>query len=286
QEGGTQAGGFERDNNKFLASFFKNKLATYAGNSKATSLLKGVLQNIASKKARFKSLIRLSQNGGSLRFGNLDSLPITLKSETLKANPANDLFDFFLAKEVLDNPLLMATHRDTRKLVGQKLGRWYELEIQGTELVSLEHFKEAPDLKEGFKLERLDFDKLAQRLQNEKPYPFTQRVLATIKSALSLLNLDEKQERHVLDSPNYKQGRSYYTKAPSIEEVREWIAQTAAIQGEKRIWDKKLIIEHPDFEGIVMPFGGIKEKTKTNFSKVHFSKRGIHIVPFLEGKHD
>ncbi|WP_373876844.1 polymorphic toxin type 50 domain-containing protein [Helicobacter suis] len=35
-----------------------------------------------------------------------------------------------------------------------------------------------------------------------------------------------------------------------------------------------------------MPFGGIKEKTKTNFSKVHFSKRGIHIVPFLEGKHD
>ncbi|WP_281747300.1 polymorphic toxin type 50 domain-containing protein, partial [Helicobacter suis] len=92
-----------------------------------------------------------------------------------------------------------------------------------------------------FKLERLDFDKLAQRLQNEKPYPFTQRVLATIKSALSLLNLDEKQERHVLDSPNYKQGRSYYTKAPSIEEVREWIAQTAAIQGEKRIWDKKLI---------------------------------------------
>ncbi|WP_373876621.1 hypothetical protein, partial [Helicobacter suis] len=155
------------------------------------------LQNIASKKARFKSLIRLSQNGGSLRFGNLDSLPITLKSETLKANPANDLFDFFLAKEVLDNPLLMATHRDTRKLVGQKLGRWYELEIVGTELTGLEHFKEAPPLKEGFKVNKLDFDKLAERLPSEKPYPFTQRVLNTIKSALSLLSLDDKQERHV-----------------------------------------------------------------------------------------
>ncbi len=286
QEGGTQAGGFERDNNKFLASFFKNKLATYAGNSKATSLLKGILQNIASKKARFKSLIRLSQNGGSLRFGNLETLPIQLKAKTLKSNPANDLFDFFLAREVLDNPLLMATHKDTRKLVGQKLGRWYELEIVGGELSALDHFKEAPPLKEGFTIKALDFDKLAERAPSEKPYPFTQRVLATIKSALSLLSLNDKQDWHVLGNPNYKEGRSYYTKAPSIEEVREWIAQTAAIQGEKRIWDKKLIIEHPDFEGIVMPFGGIKEKTKTNFSKVHFSKRGIHIVPFLWRQHD
>ncbi|BDR27397.1 hypothetical protein [Helicobacter suis] len=41
--------------------------------------------------------------------------------------------------------------------------------------------------------------------QTPAPYPFTQRVLNTIKSALSLLSLDEKQERHVLDSPNYKQ---------------------------------------------------------------------------------
>ncbi|WP_281747710.1 polymorphic toxin type 50 domain-containing protein, partial [Helicobacter suis] len=153
--------------------------------------------------------------------------------------------------------------------VGQKLGRWYELEIVGTELTGLEHFKEAPPLKEGFTIKALDFDKLAERAPSEKPYPFTQRVLATIKSALSLLSLNDKQDWHVLGNPNYKEGRSYYTKAPSIEEVREWIAQTAAIQGEKRIWDKKLIIEHPDFEGIVMPFGGIKEKTKTNFSKVH-----------------
>ncbi|WP_163565225.1 polymorphic toxin type 50 domain-containing protein [Helicobacter suis] len=160
------------------------------------------------------------------------------------------------------------------------------MQIQGTELTSLEHFKEAPPLKEGFKIQSLDFDKLAQRLPNEKPYPFTQRVLATIKSALSLLSLNEKQEKHVLDSPGYIQGRSYYTKAPSIEEVRGWIAQTAAMQGEKRTWDKKLIIEHPGFEGTVMPFGGIKEKTKTNFSKVHFSKKGIHIVPFVKGEHD
>ncbi|WP_158650255.1 hypothetical protein [Helicobacter suis] len=184
-----------------------------------------------------------------MRFGSLDSLPITLKAKTLKAktlkaktlkaktlkaktlkaktlkaNPANDLFDFFLAREVLDNPLLMATNKNTQKLVGQKLGRWYELQIQGTELVSLEHFRQAPVLKEGFEIKKLDFDELAKRAPSEKPYPFTQRVLATIKSVLSLLSLNDKQEWHVLDSPNYKQGRSYYTRAPSIEEVREAIA--------------------------------------------------------------
>ncbi|WP_205426582.1 polymorphic toxin type 50 domain-containing protein, partial [Helicobacter suis] len=133
---------------------------------------------------------------------------------------------------------------------------------------------------------KLDFDELAKRAPAEKPYPFTQRVLNTIKSALALLSLDEKQERHVLGTPGYTEGRSYYTKAPSIEEVRGWIAQTAEMQKKKRAWDKKLIIHHPEFEGVVMPFGGIKEKTKTNFSKVHFNKKGIHIVPFVGGDHD
>ncbi|WP_163565317.1 polymorphic toxin type 50 domain-containing protein [Helicobacter suis] len=289
QEGGTEAGGFERDNNKFLATFFKNKLANYANNSKATSLLKGVLQNIASKKARFKSLLRLSQNGGSLRFGVLETLPIQLKSKTLKSNPANDLFDFFLAREVLDNPLLVATHKDSRKLVGQKLGRWYELQIQGTELTGLEHFKEAPVLKEGFKIQSLDFDELAKRLPSEKPYPFTQRVLATIKSALALLSLDEKQEKHVLDSPGYIQGRSYYTKAPSIEEVRGWIEKSLKIDLDKKgKWDKHGIISHPDFEGIVMPFfDKSKAPVKVYKSKLHFNKKGLHIVPTLKGsEHD
>ncbi|WP_163499809.1 polymorphic toxin type 50 domain-containing protein [Helicobacter suis] len=47
-----------------------------------------------------------------------------------------------------------------------------------------------------------------------------------------------------------------------------------------------MIIHHPDFEGIVMPFGGIKEKTKTNYSKVHFNKKGLHIVPYFWRQHD
>ncbi|WP_163532724.1 polymorphic toxin type 50 domain-containing protein [Helicobacter suis] len=282
QEGGTEAGGFQRDNYKFLANFFKNKLATYANNPKATSLLKGVLQNIATKKARFKSLLRLSKNKTeAIPFGLLDTIPITLKAKTLKANPANDLFDFYLAREVLDSPLLLATHKDTRKLVGQKLGRFYELEIQGGELTGLEHFKEAPPLKSGFEIKKLDFDELAKRAPAEKPYPFTQRVLNTIKSALALLTLDDRQDLHVLDSPNYKQGRSYYTKAPSIEEVRGWIKESLKIDLDKKgKWDKHGIISHPDFEGIVMPFfDKSKAPVKVYKSKLHFNKKGFHIVP-------
>ncbi|WP_163499808.1 polymorphic toxin type 50 domain-containing protein [Helicobacter suis] len=283
QEGGTQAGGFEKNNYKFLANFFKNKLSAYANNPKATSLLKGILQNIATKKARFKELIRLSKNGGSLRFGSLETLPISLKAKTLKANPANDLFDFYLAREVLDSPLLLATNKDTRKLVGQKLGRFYELEIQGTELVNLEHFTEAPVLKEGFTIQKLDFDELAKRAPAEKPYPFTQRVLATIKSALALLSLDEKQERHVLGSPNYIKGRSYYTKAPTIEQVRGWIKESLEVKltDSQDKWDKRGIISHPDFEGIVVPFfDKSKAPVKVYKSKLHFNKKGLHIVPF------
>uniref|UniRef100_UPI001967F2B8 polymorphic toxin type 50 domain-containing protein n=1 Tax=Helicobacter suis TaxID=104628 RepID=UPI001967F2B8 len=180
---------------------------------------------------------------------------------------------------------------DTRKLVGQKLGRWYELQIQGTELTGLEHFKEAPPLKEGFKIQSLDFDELAKRLPAEKPYPFTQRVLNTIKSALSLLSLDEKQEKHVLDSPNYKQGRSYYTKAPTIEEVREWIKEsyTPQLTNKAQNWRKQGLIYHPNFEAVVLPHEklSLKEPTKTNYSKIHVSNTGrLHIVPYWIGEND
>ncbi|WP_176486753.1 polymorphic toxin type 50 domain-containing protein [Helicobacter suis] len=107
-------------------------------------------------------------------------------------------------------------------------------------------------------------------------------MLNTIKSALSLLSLDEKQDRHVLNSPNYKQGRSYYTKAPTIEEVRGWIRESLKIDLDKKgKWDKHGIISHPDFEGVVLPFfDKSKAPVKVYKSKIHFSKKGIHIVPF------
>ncbi|WP_281778541.1 polymorphic toxin type 50 domain-containing protein, partial [Helicobacter suis] len=92
---------------------------------------------------------------------------------------------------------------------------------------------------------------------------------------------------HVLGNPNYKEGRSYYTKAPSIEEVRGWIAADDMLRSWNN-WNKKIIIHHPDFEGVVMPHEktSIQEPTKTNYSKVHFNKKGIHIVPYLRGRDD
>ncbi|BCD45808.1 polymorphic toxin type 50 domain-containing protein [Helicobacter suis] len=97
-----------------------------------------------------------------------------------------------------------------------------------------------------------------------------------------MLSLDEKQDRHVLNSPNYKQGRSYYTKAPTIEEVRGWIRESLKIDLDKKgKWDKHGIISHPDFEGVVLPFfDKSKAPVKVYKSKIHFSKKGIHIVPF------
>ncbi|WP_430750784.1 polymorphic toxin type 50 domain-containing protein [Helicobacter suis] len=49
-----------------------------------------------------------------------------------------------------------------------------------------------------------------------------------------------------------------------------------------------MIIHHPDFEGVVVPHEktDIQEAVKTNYSKVHFNKKGLHIVPFLRSKHD
>uniref|UniRef100_UPI0013CE3D08 hypothetical protein n=1 Tax=Helicobacter vulpis TaxID=2316076 RepID=UPI0013CE3D08 len=88
------------------------------------------------------------------------------------ANPNNDLFDFYYAQEVMTNPLLVARANKTHLLLGQNLGRWYQLTLENGEITKLEHFKQAPVLKQGWGLQKLHFEQLKKRPAHEEPYPF------------------------------------------------------------------------------------------------------------------
>ena len=91
-----------------------------------------------------------------------------------------------------------------------------------------------------------------------------------------------KQEKHILGSNNYIEGRSYLTI--SSNEAQELINKYAG-KGQlnfnsKGIWDKREIIDTDKKIGTVVNRNG---KFDTNSFKIHYSKNGTHIVPYRKG---
>ncbi|WP_420806019.1 polymorphic toxin type 50 domain-containing protein [Bacillus kwashiorkori] len=80
------------------------------------------------------------------------------------------------------------------------------------------------------------------------------------------------------------EGRSYLTISP--EEVQDLVnlhAGTGKIRlTGKGNWDKKEIIEVEEIIGVSVD-NLTGEGFKTNMFKIHYSKKGVHIVPFRKG---
>ncbi|XZI40736.1 polymorphic toxin type 50 domain-containing protein [Clostridium perfringens] len=93
-----------------------------------------------------------------------------------------------------------------------------------------------------------------------------------------------KQGKHILGHNNYIEGRSYLTI--SLEEAQELINKYAGtgeiktnLKGE---WDKKETISVDKEIGVNLNIS-TGEETPTNKFKIHYSKKGTHIVPTLKG---
>lgn len=89
-----------------------------------------------------------------------------------------------------------------------------------------------------------------------------------------------KQGKHILGHNNYIDGRSYLTI--SLEETQEIINKYAGT-GDIRLmqngeWDKKEVISIDKNIGVNVN-NRTNEESETNKFKVHYSKKGVHIVP-------
>ncbi len=102
-----------------------------------------------------------------------------------------------------------------------------------------------------------------------------------IKTTQPLKIEDGKQGKHILGHNNYIEGRSYLTI--SLEEAQELInkyAGTGEIKtNSKGEWDRKETIKTNKEIGINVSILDGSEN-KTNGFKIHYSKKGTHIVPY------
>lgn len=92
-----------------------------------------------------------------------------------------------------------------------------------------------------------------------------------------------KQNRHILDSKSYTSGRSYLTI--TTEEAQNLVnkyAGTGILEfSDSGKWSKKEIITTDKIIGVVKNRLG---EIKTNSFKIHYSKTGVHIVPYKKGR--
>ncbi|WP_163532873.1 hypothetical protein [Helicobacter suis] len=138
---------FEPNTYKYLQNFFKAKLESYAGNNQAKEKLSGVLKAIEEKKRRFKELVGLTKEVNKVMdFATLSpeitkiveaSTPVVKLQGAqmvshLQKHTHTDLFDYYLAQDILEQPALIAKDPIFKNniVIGVKFGRWYKIAIK------------------------------------------------------------------------------------------------------------------------------------------------------------
>uniref|UniRef100_UPI001B323DE8 polymorphic toxin type 50 domain-containing protein n=2 Tax=Helicobacter bizzozeronii TaxID=56877 RepID=UPI001B323DE8 len=127
---------------------------------------------------------------------------------------------------------------------------------------------------------------IAKRQEGESDLEMRQRIKEAINERLPTLELNKKQNHHILGHKGYIEGRSYYEQPLDEEKIRELIRNGSVSIKKGKPWDEKIIIEHPDFEGVVLPHKktSVDKPIRTRRSKVHFGNNGFHIVPYVGRK--
>ncbi|WP_285653410.1 polymorphic toxin type 50 domain-containing protein, partial [Helicobacter ailurogastricus] len=128
----------------------------------------------------------------------------------------------------------------------------------------------------------LDIENLAKIQEGESEEQLKARVKKAVGGVLPHLELDGKQERHMLGYKGYIDGRSYYKSPFDVDKVKALFKDGEVRTTKKGDWDKKMIIHHPDFYGMCVPNGNMSKAIKTYKSKVHFGDLSFHIVPYVE----
>ena len=91
-----------------------------------------------------------------------------------------------------------------------------------------------------------------------------------------------KQDKHIKGSNNYINSKSYLTISSKEAQtlVNKYSGKGIINFDKNGKWDKKEIIEGDKKIGMVKTKKG---ETETNSFKIHYSKTGVHIVPYKKG---
>lgn len=129
-----------------------------------------------------------------------------------------------------------------------------------------------PYVKDG----KINIEDFGKRTTGETDESFKNRIWGYIKSDYCTKDFTPRQEIHYKFSKKYIEGKSYYEEPLDLLKCIDAIMNGELVVSEKGIWTKKVRITH-DFEGVCVT--KTKGDVKTKKSMVHFSNKGMHLVP-------
>jgi len=184
--------------------------------------------------------------------------------------PANMTYEEWYDKYIKNNPEAILTEKKWKNRYADKKQYERYKEVLGKDLgvKSLDEFQELKynNIK---KWEKLQLSYKDQKLRDK------------IKSDETIKTIEiGKQGKHIKGHNNYIPGRSYLVI--SVEELQELINKHAGtgeiIRGRKGKWNNKEVIEVNKDIGIYVDLE-TRAETKTNRLTIHYSKKGVHVVP-------
>ncbi|SDP01636.1 toxin 50 [Eubacterium maltosivorans] len=215
-------------------------------------------------------------------FPGVTHLPEIPDDETVQKNYAAEQKQRQIERQIRYWKRVQAGAMDPEQFTkaGQRVKQWQSR--------MREHLEENPQLRRQYSREKDRFNgQDAVKKQEEALKAEAKR--AKIKEIRDFIQSDQqpkviesgKQGKHLLDHNNYQLGRSYLTI--TVEEAQALVDQYAGT-GELRLtksgtWDKKEVVKTDHVIGVdVNAVTG--QETETTGFKIHYSKKGVHIVPF------
>lgn len=140
----------------------------------------------------------------------------------------------------------------------------------------------ADSLKPFIKDGSINIEDIAKRHDGETEESVCSRVWDYIDSPYFTREFTSRQGIHIKGDKLYNEAnkKSYYLNASDIpiSEVLKWVKKGEVTPTKRGEWSKRILISHPGVTAVLVnKYTG--EEIKTHLSTVHFSNKGIHVVP-------
>lgn len=140
----------------------------------------------------------------------------------------------------------------------------------------------ADSLKPFIKDGSINIEDIAKRHDGETEESVCSRVWDYIDSPYFTREFTPRQGIHIKGDKLYSKAnkKSYYLNASDIpiSEVLKWVKKGEVTPTKRGEWSKRILISHPGVTAVLVnKYTG--EEIKTHLSTVHFSNKGIHVVP-------
>lgn len=127
---------------------------------------------------------------------------------------------------------------------------------------------------------KIKIEEVSKCLPDESLSEFDKRIHDYLESPYCTKVFTDRQKIHIKGTDLYNPDKSYYMNAESLNniDIKELLLAGKIKLTKAGDWSKKVLVHHPGIKGVVVHQYG-SDTVLTEYSLVHVSDKGVHMVP-------